>query len=71
MALPVGVTGVLCETDIDECLSRPCQHAGLCLQQQPLGFEWVPDFSLTLHLFIIEMTSLAVQNLWFPRRHLD
>lgn len=26
-----GWTGDLCEEDIDECLSSPCQNGGLCL----------------------------------------
>ncbi|XP_059903372.1 protein jagged-1a-like [Gadus macrocephalus] len=27
---PAGVTGTHCETGIDECLSLPCQHGGVC-----------------------------------------
>ena len=38
---PEGVTGELCEIDINECQSTPCQHEGLCLQLQPPGFEYV------------------------------
>ena len=28
-----GYTGLHCETDVDECLSTPCQHDSTCLQR--------------------------------------
>ncbi|XP_026473661.1 protein crumbs-like [Ctenocephalides felis] len=27
---PEGFTGVHCETDVDDCLSQPCMHNGIC-----------------------------------------
>ena len=28
-----SVKGLNCELDIDECVSRPCQHSGACIDQ--------------------------------------
>lgn len=42
----VTIVGQLCETDVDECLSSPCQNGGYCIDQVnafrcncPLGYH--------------------------------
>lgn len=27
---PIGFTGARCQTNIDDCLSQPCRHGGIC-----------------------------------------
>ena len=34
-----GFVGDRCETDLDECVSRPCLNEGSCRQTLPNGFE--------------------------------
>lgn len=43
---PPGYTGALCESDIDECLTEPCQNGGTCLDDiNSFSCDCPPEFS--------------------------
>ena len=34
-----GFTGVVCEVDVNECISNPCKHGGMCVESSMVKFN--------------------------------